>query len=337
MTSTKHYLVTGGSGFLGAALCHRLVQSGARVRVLDNHWRGHPRRLQAIASEIEMVTGDIRDPAAVGRAVAGVDTVIHMSAVNGTRFFYEEPELVIDVAVVGILNVINACRQHGVGNLVVASSSEAYQSPAQVPTPENVPLVVPDVLNARYSYGGSKLASELIAINYGRTGFDRVAIFRPHNVYGPDMGFEHVIPELVLKADDAVAAAPVTGAVTFPIKGDGKQTRAFIHVDDFTDGLLAVVDKGQHLGIYHLGNPEEITMAELARAILAEFGREAEFAHEPAPAGETRRRCPDISKVKALGWAPGISLAQGLPSVVEWYRNNRQLKPNATAQQGARA
>jgi dTDP-glucose 4,6-dehydratase/UDP-glucose 4-epimerase len=325
----KHYLVTGGSGFLGAALCRRLVRSGAKVRVLDNHWRGHPRRLQDIAGDIEMVVGEIRDPDAVSRTVDGVDAVIHMSAVNGTRFFYEQPELVVDVAIRGILNVIDACRRHGVGNLVVASSSEAYQSPPLVPTPEDVPLVVPDVMNARYSYGGSKLASELIAINYGRTGFGRVAIFRPHNVYGPDMGFEHVIPELVLKADTAVAAAPMTGAVAFPIKGDGLQTRAFIHVDDFTDGLVTVIDKGAHLGIYHIGNPQELAMAELAREILAQFGREPAFVHEAAFAGETRRRCPDIKKIKGLGWSPRISLTEGLPGVVAWYRSNRHLKPAA--------
>ena len=325
----KHYLVTGGSGFLGAALCRRLVRSGAKVRVLDNHWRGHPRRLQDIAGDIEMVVGDIRDPDAVSGATEGVDAVIHMSAVNGTRFFYEQPELVVDVAIRGILNVIDACRRHGVGNLVVASSSEAYQSPPLVPTPEDVPLVVPDVMNARYSYGGSKLASELIAINYGRTGFERVAIFRPHNVYGPDMGFEHVIPELVLKAEAAVAAAPKAGPVPFPIKGDGLQTRAFIHVDDFTEGLVTVIDKGEHLGIYHIGNPQELAMADLARAILGEFGREPAFVHEAAFAGETRRRCPDITRIKGLGWSPRISLAEGLPGVVAWYRSNRHLKPAA--------
>jgi UDP-glucose 4-epimerase len=196
----RSFLVTGGSGFLGSALVRRLVQEGARVRVLDNHWRGRPRRLADVADHIELVTGDIRDAECVGRAMEGIDCVAHLGAINGTRYFYEEPELVIDVAIRGTLNVIDACRRHGVRDLVVASSSEAYQSPELIPTPENVPLVVPDILNPRYSYGGSKLAAELIAFNYGRTGFDRVVVFRPHNVYGPDMGFEHVIPELTVPA-----------------------------------------------------------------------------------------------------------------------------------------
>ncbi len=323
--SARKYLVTGGSGFLGAALVTRLVRDGAQVRVLDNHWRGHPRRLAEVAGDIEMVTGDIRDPEATARACAGVDCVAHLSAINGTRYFYEEPELVIDVAIRGTLNVIDACRKHGVTELVLASSSEAYQSPQLIPTPENVPLVVPDILNPRYSYGGSKLAMELIAFNYGRTGFDRVVVFRPHNVYGCDMGFEHVIPELTVRAAAAVEADAGTGPVRFPIKGDGRQTRAFIHVDDFTDGLVRVVENGRHLNVYHIGNPDEVSVDALASLIFKEFGRQPAFLFEPAPAGETRRRCPDIGKLRGLGFAPKIPLAQGLPGVVRWYRENREL------------
>jgi dTDP-glucose 4,6-dehydratase/UDP-glucose 4-epimerase len=327
----RSYLVTGGSGFLGSALVRRLVENGARVRVLDNHWRGHPRRLAAVVGRIELVTGDIRDAETTARAVEGVDCGAHLGAINGTRFFYEQPELVIDVAIRGTLNVIDACRRHGVRHLVVASSSEAYQSPDVVPTPENVPLVVPDVLNPRYSYGGSKLAAELIAFNYGRTGFDRVVVFRPHNVYGPDMGFEHVIPELSLRAAAAIAASAARGPVRFPIKGDGRQTRAFIHIDDFTDGLVRVIDRGEHLNVYHIGNPEEVSIETLAQLIFRQFDREPNFDYEPAPAGETRRRCPDIGKLRALGFAPRIALAQGLPGVVAWYRANGDLAPAASA------
>jgi nucleoside-diphosphate-sugar epimerase len=329
--TARSYLVTGGSGFLGSALVRRLVENGARVRVLDNHWRGHPRRLAAVAGRIELVTGDIRDAETTARAVEGVDCVAHLGAINGTRFFYEQPELVIDVAIRGTLNVIDACRRHGVRHLVVASSSEAYQSPDVVPTPENVPLVVPDVLNPRYSYGGSKLAAELIAFNYGRTGYDRVVVFRPHNVYGPDMGFEHVIPELSLRAAAAIAASAPRGPVRFPIKGDGRQTRAFIHIDDFTDGLVTVIERGEHLNVYHIGNPEEVSIETLAQLIFRQFDREPNFDYEPAPAGETRRRCPDIGKLQALGFAPRIALAQGLPGVVAWYRANSDLAPVSAA------
>ena len=108
----------------------------------------------------------------------------------------------------GMINVIDACRAHGVGRLMLASSSEVYQTPPQVPTDESAPLVVPDPLNPRYSYGGGKIISELMAINYGRKFFERVLIFRPHNVYGPDMGCEHVIPQFALRLKTRRGAAP---------------------------------------------------------------------------------------------------------------------------------
>jgi nucleoside-diphosphate-sugar epimerase len=323
----RRYLVTGGTGFLGAALTRSLVVAGHEVRVLDNNWRGNPRRLAGIEKGIDLHIGDIRDLTAVQRAVQGVDCVVHMSAINGTRYFYEEPELVVDVAIRGILNVIDACRDARVGELVVASSSEAYQSPMHVPTPEDVPLVVPDIKNPRYSYGGSKLASELIAMNYGRSGFDRVVVFRPHNVYGPDMGFEHVVPEFSLRAADADRALPKGLPLLFPLKGDGSQTRAFIHVDDFTGGLATVVERGEHLNVYHIGNEEEVTIRRVAEMVVANFGREPAFENGPAPLGETQRRCPDIGKIRSLGWSPKISLSAGLPAVVNWYRDHPELRP----------
>jgi len=319
-------LVTGGTGFLGAALVRRLVERGEEVRVLDNNWRGDPRRLGDVLGRVEMVEADIRDAAAVTRAAAGCDRVVHMASVNGTAHFYSRPELVLDVGIRGMLAVVDACRANGIRDLVVASSSEAYQTPPGVPTDETVPLVVPDPLNPRYSYGGQKLASELIALNYGRTGFDRVAVFRPHNVYGPDMGFEHVVPELALRADDAVKAQP-SGPVRFPIQGDGSQTRAFIHVDDFTEGLVRIIEAAPHLSITHIGNPEELSIAEVARRIVGCFGREADLVFGASPAGQTLRRCPDITKLRALGFAPQIPFARGIAPVVDWYVRNRHLKP----------
>jgi nucleoside-diphosphate-sugar epimerase len=321
----KTYLVTGGTGFIGSALVKRLLKDGHLVRVLDDNSRGRPRRLAEVEGEYEMVCADVRDAAAVTRAAKGVDAILHLAAVNGTEFFYSKPELVLDVTIRGMLAVVDAARANGVGDLVFASSSETYQTPPVVPTDESVLLSVPDVLNPRYSYGGGKIAAELIAINYGRTGFNRVAIFRPHNVYGADMGWEHVIPQFALRAKDLAAAQP-TGPLDFPIQGDGRQTRAFVHIDDFTDGLATVIEKGGHLQIYHIGNPEEVTMGELATQVVGVLGREAHLRPSEEPKGATPRRCPDIAKLAALGYKPSIPLSHGLPGVVRWYVDNAHLK-----------
>jgi dTDP-glucose 4,6-dehydratase/UDP-glucose 4-epimerase len=322
----KRYLVTGGTGFLGSALVRRLVKDGHAVRVLDDNSRGHARRLAGVERDVAFVQGDVRDAAAVTKAARGVDAILHLAAVNGTEFFYSKPELVLDVGVRGMLAAVDACRANGIGDLVVASSSEAYQTPPTVPTDEQVPLVVPDIRNARYSYGGSKIASELIAMNYGRTGFDRVTIFRPHNVYGADMGWEHVVPQFCLRAFDQIAAHPA-GAVPFPIQGDGRQTRAFVHIDDMIDGLTTVVEKGGHLEVYHIGNPEELTIADVARHVVRACGRDADIRPASLPEGSTLRRCPDIGKLRALGYEPKIPFARGIGPVVEWYRENRALAP----------
>lgn len=324
--SGKRYLVTGGSGFIGAALVRRLITEGHQVRVLDDNSRGHPRRLDGVMADLEFVAGDVRDPAVVSAAAKGVDGIIHLAAVNGTEFFYSRPELVLDVAVRGMLAVVDACRANGIGDLVVASSSEVYQTPPVVPTPETVPLSVPDVTNPRYSYGGGKILSELVAFNYGRTGFDRVTVFRPHNVYGPDMGWEHVLPELTLRVAGLHAAQP-EGELRLPIQGDGTQTRSFIHIDDFTDGLMRVIQSGTHLELYHIGTWEELPIADVVHAVVDCFGRTAVLEPQPAPPGGTPRRCPDITKLTALGFAPKLSLRAGLPSLVDWYRANVHLRP----------
>lgn len=327
MSSAK-ILVTGGSGFIGSTLVKALLRAGHRVRVLDDNSRGSPRRLAGVASEIEFIAGDIRDADAVSRACKGMDEIHHLAFVNGTEFFYSRPDLVLDVGVRGMINVIDACRQHGIGRLVLASSSEVYQTPPQVPTDESVPLSIPDPLNPRYSYGGGKLISELMAINFGRKHFERVLIFRPHNVYGPDMGFEHVIPQFAIRLHRLGAAQP-NGVIKFDIQGTGRDTRSFCYVDDLVAGVLTMRDKGEHLGIYHIGTMDEVSIAELARRVAQEAHREIEIVPGPAAAGGTPRRCPNISKLAALGYKPRVSLQDGLALTLPWYWSNMQLAPTA--------
>src|SRR5262249_49157740 len=153
---------------------------------------------------------------------------------------------------------------------------EVYQTPPKVPTDESAPLTVPDPLNPRYSYGAGKLISEIMAVNYGRKFFERVLIFRPHNVYGPDMGVEPVIPQFALRLP-ALAAQHPGGRLPFAIQGTGTETRSFCFIDDLVAGVLAMREKGQHLGIYHVGTTEEVTIADLAHRVARAAGREIEL------------------------------------------------------------
>jgi nucleoside-diphosphate-sugar epimerase len=312
----RSYLVTGGTGFLGSALTRRLVEAGATVRVLDNNSRGRVSRLRDLEGRFDYHEGDIRDPAAVDRACQGIDVVCHLAFINGTEYFYSKPDLVLDVAVRGIVNVIDGAVRHRVPELMVMSSSEVYHEPARVPTDETVALSIPDCLNPRYSYAAGKILHEVMAINNGRH-FRRVTIIRPHNVYGADMGSEHVIPQFVarLKSLQSRPADPIP----FTIQGTGLQTRSFVHVDDFIDGVMIVLDRGEHLGVYHIGTLEEVTIETLARLVAEHFGRPIKIVPGPPAEGGTNRRCPDITKIMKLGYRPQYTLREALPGVVKWY------------------
>jgi UDP-glucose 4-epimerase len=314
---TRKVLVTGGCGFIGSALVRRLVADGDTVRVLDDMSRGRADRLSALQDRIEVISGDIRDAAIVDRACDGMDLVCHLAAVNGTRFFYSDPDLVLEVGVRGMLNVLDALVRRRVPSFLFVSSSEVYQEPQRVPTDEMVPLVIPDPLNPRYSYAGSKLVSELLAINYARRGLRRVSIVRPHNVYGPDMGWEHVIPELVRRILETEPGQD--GVVRIQIQGTGDETRAFAYIDDVVDGIARVIAKGEHMGIYHVGTDHEVSIRQLVGSIARCIGVNVIPESGPPAPGGTRRRCPDIGRLRALGYEPRVGLDEGLRRTVAWY------------------
>jgi nucleoside-diphosphate-sugar epimerase len=136
-----------------------------------------------------------------------------------------------------------------------------------------------------------------------------------------------VVPQFARRLKSVAAKHPA-GKLPFELQGNGQQTRSFCHVDDLVAGVLVMRDKGEHLGIYHVGTTEEITIAELATQVATHAGREIELIHRPAPEGGTERRCPDITKLEKLGYRPKVSLAQGLPLTVDWYWAHENLAPH---------
>ena len=315
------YLVTGGAGFIGSAITRRLAADGHQVRVLDDFSRGHEHRLAGIPCET--VRGDIRDPAAVAAAVQGCDRVAHLAYAQGSQVFYDEPRRVLDIAVRGMTNLLAACEAAGCRDLLLVSSSEAYQVATTVPTPESVPCSTPDPLNPRYSYGGGKSLCELMANAWTLAGvLDRAVIARPHNAYGPDAGREHVIPQFILRMSELASGQP-EGVIRFPVQGTGYETRSFVYVDDCVDQLVLLLDKAPGgAGIWHVGCMEERTVADVAHAVAACFGREIEVMPGELLKGSPPRRLPDTAKIEALGWDAGrhVPFAAGLAETVEWYR-----------------
>lgn len=261
----------------------------------------------------EADTGSYLDTA-VGQ---GAETVWHLAALNdATQTFYDRPWDVLNTQIRGTLNVIDACVANGVKTLVLFSSSEVYQTPPVIPTPEDVPLVVPDLKNPRYSYGGGKIAAELLA---WWSAIPRVIIIRPHNVYGPGQGKGHVIPDMI---ERSMVLPPDGTLLAF-----GSGQRSYCYVDDFIAGALLAAEKGADRDVFHIGGGNEVTTYQLGRYILDARGYDAtrtEVSVIDGPAGGTARRCPDTAKIRALGWSHATGLREGLAKTIAWHREQKR-------------
>lgn len=312
----KRYLVTGGAGFIGSSIVNKLSQKN-RVRVFDNEFRGSKKQLEK-NENLEYLKGDIRNFNQVLAASKNVDSIIHLAYINGTKYFYEKPDLVLEVGVAGILNIINAAKKSKVKELYLASSSEVYQTPSVIPTPETVSLNIPNPLNPRYSYGGGKIISELMTLHMASKFLNKVVIFRPHNVYGPKMGYEHVIPELILKI---LKLRKKSKNITLPVQGNGKSTRAFIYIDDFAEAIMILLNKGKNKEIYNVGTDEEVSINQLVKILSKLSSTNIKIRPTAQPNGSTQKRCPDITKIRKLGFRPRISLSEGLKKTYLWYND----------------
>lgn len=314
-------LVTGGSGFVGAGLVKELVAAGHSVRILDDNSRGDPRRLDGVLDQVDFHEGDVRDYAAVRAASEGCDVVWHLAYINGTRYFYEKPDLVLEVGIKGALNTVEAALDAGVKRYVLASTSETYNQPTHVPTNESERLMIPDITNPRFSYGGGKIASELLALHLGGHRGLETVIFRPHNIYGPDMGFEHVIPEVVdriVRLSDGLTKT----TIDLPIQGDGSETRAFCYITDGAAGARIAGLDGNAGEIYHLGTQHEVSIRALIEGLGEALGIELNIQPGPLRAGGTNRRCPDITKLQGIGYEPAVDLKAGLAKTARWYADH---------------
>ena len=306
----QNILITGGSGFIGSAIAKYLVQEKHKVIVYDNNSRGKIRRLKEVKNKIKFIKGDIRNKKKLLSIKGKIDTVIHLAYVNGTKFFYKKSYEILDIAVNGLVNILEFCKVKKVKNFYLASSSEVYQNPNKIPTDEAEMLKIPNIYNPRYSYGGGKIISELYGIHFAKKYLKKFIIFRPHNVYGKDMGNEHVIPEFINRFKK------LKNNNNFLIYGTGNEIRSFIHIDDFISGFDKIFRKGKNREIYNIGTAQKIKIRDLAKLMSNILGKKINLKKTKILKGSPTVRCPNINKIKKLGFKQNISLKDGLKKII---------------------
>ena len=318
----KRILITGAAGFVGCHLARELSAKPEHELVLvDNFVRGRrDEDLDLVTSQanVRLISADLTDPKAFEQLGTGFDCVYHLAAIIGVKNVMERPYDVVRINGLTSLYLLEWFRNGGGRKLLFSSTSEAYAwtqqfHPLPVPTPEDVPLALTDIRAARSSYAGSKIFGEL-AITHGcaSAGLPYV-IVRYHNVYGPRMGFEHVIPELFKRSLAGQNPLTVFSA---------DHSRAFCYIDDAVTATIAAMESdAANNATLNIGNDEEVTIGDLAQRVLKVTGVKTEIVPQLAAHDPIKRRCPDISKARQLlGYEPRVSLDEGLEKTLAWYR-----------------
>jgi UDP-glucose 4-epimerase/UDP-glucuronate decarboxylase len=319
----RRILITGGAGFIGLHLARALSESAAdEIVLVDDFSRGRSDAdLAAVLARanVRVVTADLADGSAYGRLGGGYDEVYHLAGKLGVQNTMTHPWEVVRGNAMATLLLLDWLRAGGGGRLLSASTSEVYAwtqhfHPLPFPTPEAVPLALTDLAHARSSYAGSKMFGELAVTHACRAAGIPYAIVRFHNVYGPRMGFEHVVPQLYERA---------LGGENPLVVRSAHHVRAFCYVDDAVAATIAAMRHGEGAsGVYNIGNDAEpVTIGELARRICALAKPEARVIEAAAAEHDPiQRRCPDIGRARdRLGYRPQVSLDEGLRRTLGWY------------------
>jgi UDP-glucose 4-epimerase len=318
------YLITGGAGFIGSHLSDALISRDDSVVVLDNLSTGDSKNLSGVksSSNLEVVSGSILDSALVETLVARVDSVLHLAAAVGVFNIVNSPLKSLETNIRGTEIVLSACDEHQ-KPFLLTSSSEIYGKNTNVPLNEESDRIVGSPLKGRWSYSEAKAIDESLAFSYYSEKNLPVRLVRLFNTVGPrQIGrYGMVVPRFV---SAALAGEPLS------VYGDGKQSRAFCHIDDVIEALLAVIDSPKAIGqVFNVGNNFEISIMNLARKVIAVTKSNSQiemksYAEAYAPGFEDlERRVPDISKIQAeLGWVPKRDLTQIIEDIGLYLKNS---------------
>ena len=318
-------LITGGAGFIGFHLAKALVHQCEQLVLCDNLSRGQvDAELKAFLdknSNVELITGDLTQPATYGKLGEAYDTVFHFAATLGVEIVEKDPEKVIRNNILNTLCLLDWFVEAKCRNLLFSSSSEVYADGVSlgflpVPTSEKAAAVVADPSQPRSSYAISKLVGEHLAAQYGQRHKFDFTVIRYHNIYGPRMGAAHVIPQMVQRL--SAGENPLT------VRSPG-HTRAFCYVDDAVRATLALSHaKEASRRVVHVGNDlEEISILDLTSLLCQAMGMKRELKQGLDQSGSVSRRCPNIDLLRKLtGFQPQVSLKDGLGTTVRWYQKH---------------
>ena len=309
--SSKTALVTGGAGFIGSHLAGRLLAEGWQVRVLDNFNSGEAVNLAPFSGDINLLRGDIRDMDACRRACEGVDSVFHMAALASVVGSIADPIGSHEVNLGGTLNMLTAARDAKVRRFVFSSSAAIYGNAEILPTQENQPY------NPQSPYAAHKACGEFYCKNFNSLYGLEAVILRYFNVFGPrqslNSGYAAVIPLFIQAALDDRSPT---------IFGDGKQTRDFIYVENIVAAnLLAATQKDIGGVAFNIAGGEALSLLQLVSHLENIIGRPLNPAFKPERAGEVKHSYADVDRASVrLGFAPRVSVAEGLRQTYEAYR-----------------
>ena len=308
-------LVTGGAGFIGSHLCRRLLAEGHSVICLDNLFTGSVENVEALRGEAgyTFVQGDVTEPYDFE-----VDQIYNLACPASPIHYQKDPVKTAKTSFLGALNALELARRRG-ARVLLTSTSEVYGEPQVHPQAETYRGNV-NPIGIRACYDEGKRIAETLFFDYHRMHGVDIRVVRIFNTYGPQMSAQdgRVVSNFIMQA---LRGEDIT------IYGDGSQTRCFCYVSDLVEALVRMMNNQiGFVGPVNLGNPVEMTVRELAEQVIELTGTKVRLIREPLPSDDPTHRKPDISLAgEKLGWAPQVTLREGLQATIDYFRTRLRL------------
>ncbi len=312
----KCIFITGGAGFIGTAVCRRLVNNN-EIILYDNLWRNSIKDTNLLSHpNVHLIVGDVLDREKLAQSVKDVQIVLHMAAIAGIDTVVRNPIRTMKVNILGTVNLLDALepQMDHIERFIFFSTSEVFGSYAYKPRESETTNLQP-VGEARWTYSVSKLAGEHLVHSYYRACNLPTVSIRPFNVYGPGQVGEGAVHVFITRA---------LRGLPLQIHGDGDQIRSWCYIDDMVLGILLCMEKEEAIGnVFNIGNPRgTITIRSLAEKIVALTGSASPIVHVPKRYVDVELRIPSIERAKELlGYQPRVDLTEGLKRTIEWYRS----------------